>query len=59
LSDPDTRFVDGQYRGQDANLYYNSRTGNVVVTDKSNNLVAGFKATAKQAQYINTTGRLN
>lgn len=59
VNDPDTKLVQGQYRGQDANLYYNSRTGNVVVTDKSNNLMAGFKASAKQAEYINTTGRLN
>jgi len=59
VNDPDTKQIAGQYRGQDANLYYNSRTQNVVVTDKSNNVVAAFKASPAQAGYITSTGRLN
>jgi RHS repeat-associated protein len=59
VTDPDTRLVQGQYRGQDANIYVNSRTNNVVVTDKANNLVTGFKASQAQLGYINSTGRLN
>lgn len=59
VNDPDTRRIPGQYRGQDADIYLNSRTNNVVVTDKSGNVVAGFKASPAQVGYINSTGRLN
>jgi len=57
--DPDTRLVQGQYRGRDAGLYFNSRTEIVVVVDGENNLVAGFKASAAQVGYILAIGRLN
>ena len=59
LTDADTNEVRGWYRGQDARLFYNSRTHNVVVTDARNNLIAGFKVSQVQAAYIQSTGRLN
>jgi len=59
IKDPDTVMKPGQYRGQDADIYLNSRTNNVVVTDKSGNVIAGFKASPAQVGYINSTGRLN
>ena len=41
------------------NLYYNLRIQNVVVTDLGNNVMAGFKASPAQAQYVIITARLN
>ena len=55
----ETRLVKGQYRGEEANLYYNLRTQNVVVTDLANNVMAAFKTSPAQARYVNTTARLN
>jgi Colicin D len=59
LVDPDTRLVQGQYRGIDAGLYFNLRTEIVVVVDSDNNVVAGFKASQAQADYILAIRRLN
>lgn len=59
IADPDTYLVKGSYRGQDADIYVNSATQNTVVTDKSGNVIAGFKLSPAQMNHVNTTGRLN
>ena len=59
LNDGDTELRSGKYRGEDALLYYNPASRNVIVTDKSNSVVAGFRVSQAQAEYIRTTGRLN
>jgi hypothetical protein len=59
LIDPETRLVQGQYRGNNAGLYFNLRTQIVVALDANNNLMAGFKASSAQAGYILAKGRLN
>ena len=59
VSNAATTMVEGKYRGRDANLHLNLETGNVVVTDRDLNIIAAFKASPAQAQYIRSTGRLN
>jgi Colicin D len=59
VTDVDTKLVQGQYRGEDANIYVNSRTNNAVVTDRAGNVIAGFKLSPQQMNYVNTTGKLN
>jgi RHS repeat-associated protein len=59
VADPDTALVKGKYRGEDANIYVNSRTNNAVVTDRSNNVIAGFKLSPQQMNYVRTSGTLN
>jgi hypothetical protein len=57
MSDTDT--VSGKYRGQDAKLYFSSRTSLVIVTGSDGGVLAGFKASPAQAGHIQRTGRLN
>jgi hypothetical protein len=59
VADPDTTLVKGKYRGADANIYVNSRTNNAVITDPANNVVAGFKLSPQQMNYVRTSGNLN
>lgn len=59
VNDPDTKAINGQYRGNDSTIYLNLRTSNVVVTDANGQVTAAFKASPAQVNYINTTGRLN
>ena len=59
VADPNTKLLRGQYRGQDANVYVNSETNNAVITDTGDNVIAGFKLSVQQMDYVNTTGRLN
>jgi hypothetical protein len=59
MSDADTNMVPGKYRGQDAKLYFNSRTNLVIVTSSVGGVLAGFKASPAQTGHIQRTGRLN
>jgi hypothetical protein len=59
IRDVDTRMIPGKYRGQDAKLYFSSRTSLVIVTSGVGSVLAGFKASPAQASYIQMTGRLN
>lgn len=59
LTDAATQAFQGYYRGDEAKLYYNLHTGNVVITDWAESIVAAFRASPAQAGYIRSTGRLN
>jgi RHS repeat-associated protein len=58
IADPDTKPISGTYRGQPADIYYNSRTGNAVITDKAGNYVSGWKLSADQVQHLLSNGKL-
>jgi len=57
-ADPATQVIDGQYRGQPAKIYV-TKTQNAIVTDASGNVIAGFRLSSQQLNYVMTTGRLN
>ncbi len=59
LTDPNTQLVRGTYRGDPANIYVNSGTGNAVITDPSGNFISGWKLSPAQMNYVTTTGSLN
>jgi hypothetical protein len=58
LNDPLTTKISGTYRGQPADIYYNSGTGNAVITDTSGNFISGWKLSPAQAAYVTSTGNL-
>ena len=59
VSGEDTQHIRGCYRGQEAELFFDKLTRNVVVMTPSGDLVAAYKASEAQAAYIQSTGRLN
>jgi hypothetical protein len=59
IGDPNTTKITGEYHGQPAEMYYNSQTKNVVITDRSGNLITGFRLSPDQVGHLTTTGRLN
>jgi RHS repeat-associated protein len=59
LTDPNTKLVQGSYRGNPANIYVNSTTGNAVITDPSGEFISGWKLSPAQMNYVMTTGSLN
>jgi hypothetical protein len=58
ISDPNTQLVNGTYRGQPADIYFNPNTENAVITDKAGNFVSGWKLSQDQIKYLTTTGNL-
>ena len=58
MSDPNTQQISGTYRGQPAEIYYNSKTGNAVITDKAGNYISGWKLSTDQVQHVLTSGKL-
>ena len=59
VQDAEAMLIRGKYRGQDADLYCNPRSQHVVVAEETGNVIAAFKASVAQAEYIESTGRLN
>ena len=51
-------FIQGTYRGNPASFFYNPGTGNVIITNPMGSLIAGFKISPNQLNYLFTTGNV-
>ena len=58
LADPDTQYIDGTYRKQPVDIYYNSRTGNAMFADKSGNYISGWRLSPDQTTNLLTNGNV-
>lgn len=53
-----TLAISGTYRGQPVTHFFNPRTGVNVIRSRTGEFISGWRLSAKQIQYVITTGRL-
>ena len=58
IGDADTQYINGRYRGQAADIFYNPKTGNAIIADKSGNFVSGWRLSADQIANLLSHGNL-
>jgi hypothetical protein len=58
VNSPDTQMIEGTYRGTEVIHYYDPVTHLNVMTDLNGNLVSAWELSAKQIEYLLSTGNV-